>query len=48
VELEEVVVAAIRRHLRTGGGPASPFQAFDPSVGVDLAEDRLDHSRLRE
>jgi hypothetical protein len=43
VELEEVVGGGDQAPFRAGGHPASAFEASDASVGLDLAEDRLDH-----
>jgi hypothetical protein len=44
VELQKVVSGGDQAPFRANGRPASSFEAPDPSVRLDLGEDRLDHA----
>jgi hypothetical protein len=48
MELQEIVGGRDEPPFRAGGGPTAAFEPPDPAVRLDLAEDRLDDSRLRE
>jgi hypothetical protein len=48
VEFQQVVGGGYEAPFRAGGGPASSFEASDPAVGLDLAEDRSTIPSLRE
>jgi hypothetical protein len=45
VKLEQVVGGGDQAPFGAGRGPASSFEAPDPSVGLDLAEDGLHHAQ---
>src|SRR5919197_1681582 len=44
VKLQEVVSRSDQPPFRASGRPTSSFEAIDPTVGLDLGEDRLDHA----